>query len=157
MKLLDISTSKHKNVYTIVDDEDFEYLSQWKWHISDSGYAVRTKHQRIKKNKYGSKIIRLHIVVNKTPENMFTDHINRNKLDNRKCNLRTVTKSQNGFNVACSRNNKTGCTGVHFDTWSQKWRAEMKLRGKKITLGRWDSLSDAIKARKEGEIKYHVL
>jgi HNH endonuclease len=143
MKLIKLTQNK----YTIVDDEDFDYLSQWRWQVSWNGYVIR----RYKKT------IRMHRLINKTPDGLFTDHINRNKLDNRKSNLRTVTKSENGFNTNLSKNNKSGCKGVYWDGFTNKWRAEIKLNYKKISLGRYVNLIDAVSARKEGEEKYHAI
>jgi len=88
-----------KGQFTLVDDEDFNYLNQWKWHISTKGYALRciwigSGH----KNRKGINIY-MHGEVNKTPKGYQTDHINRNKLDNRKSNLRTEgLKNRKFFN-----------------------------------------------------------
>jgi hypothetical protein len=145
-----------KGKFALVDNEDFEYLNQWKWHLSEGGYAKRSQHIRLGINKYKSKIIRMHRLINNTPEGMFTDHINRNKLDNRRSNLRTVNKSQNAFNSDVRTNNKSGYKGVHFDTWSNQWRAEIKINYHKITLGRYSRMKDAIIARKTAEQKYGI-
>ncbi|MFA5396856.1 MAG: AP2 domain-containing protein [Methanogenium sp.] len=143
-----------KGRFTLVDDKDFEFLNQWKWHLSTSGYAVRNIHVRIGINKYTRCRVWMHRMLNKTPDELFTDHINRNKLDNRKCNLRSVTKSVNSFNRDKNKNNKSGTKGVYFDSWSNKWRAEIKKDGKKFTLGRFISIKDAIKARLKAEKIY---
>jgi len=74
----------------IVDDEDFEWLSQFKWCYS-TGYAVRKKNY---------KLLMMHREIMQTPLDMDTDHINRNRLDNRRSNLRIVTTSQNLMNRA---------------------------------------------------------
>lgn len=149
-----------KNKYAIVDDEDFNFLSQWKWGYSTSGYARRL--QYVPSTGYGHKNntairIWMHRLINKTPDNLFTDHINQNKLDNRKSNLRTVTKSQNSINTGKNKKNKSGFKGVYFDTWSNKWRAELKIKGKKITLGRFFNIEEALKSRLLAEQKYHVI
>jgi hypothetical protein len=141
--------------FVLVDDEDFEFLSQWKWHLSDGGYALRNNHKRLGVLHYSNKQIRMHRVINNTPEGLFTDHINRNKLDNRKCNLRTVNKSLNSINRDKPINNKSGYRGVYWDTWSKKWRAELKVNAKKVTLGRYSNLEDAATARMVGERKYY--
>lgn len=146
-----------KNNFAIVDDEDFDYLNQWKWFLSDGGYAHRNKHIRLGLNKYTCKRIRMHRLINQTPNGFITDHINRNKLDNRKCNLRTANKSINSINRGKPVNNKSGTKGVYWDSWSKKWRAELVLNSKKITLGRYLSITDAIIARKNGEGKYYGL
>lgn len=93
MKLLDISTPKHPNLFTKVDDEDFEYLNQWKWRFSGNGYAIRTE------PKSGKKKILLHRFLVNTPKGMFTDHINGDRLDNQKVNIRYCTKTENNRNV----------------------------------------------------------
>lgn len=144
-----------KGKYAIVDKEDFDWLNQWKWHYSDGGYAHRSQHIRLGKNKYSCKIIRMHRLINNTPDGFVTDHINRNKLDNRKCNLRTVDKSVNSINRDKPENNKSGYKGVYWDSWSKKWRAELGLNGKRIRLGRYANIKDAIAARKLAEGTYY--
>ena len=76
--------------YAIIDTEDIYKVQDIKWHISDSGYAVNTG-SRSRPN------IHMHRVILGIDEPV--DHINGNRLDNRKCNLRPITKSQNQMNV----------------------------------------------------------
>jgi len=81
---------------TIVDDDDYEKFGQYQWRFAPNnskyntsiGYAVR-----------GHKTILLHREIMKTPQGMFTDHINGDKLDNRKSNLRIVNRHQNATNT----------------------------------------------------------
>ena len=138
--------------WAIVDDEDFEFINQWKWHMSDTGYAKRNR-LKSEIGKYKSKSIKMHRVINNTPDGLCTDHINRNKLDNRKCNLRTLNKTLNGLNRGVGVRNKSSCNGVHFDSWTKKWRAEIKIYGKRLSLGRFLNINDAITARKKAEHK----
>lgn len=142
-----------KGKFALVDDEDFDYLNQFTWGVSTSGYARRQIHIRLGVNKYIGERVWMHRFLNKTPDGLFTDHINRNKLDNRKSNLRTVTKSLNGLNREKTRRNASGFNGVHFDSWTKKWRAEIKVSGKKMSLGRFFNIEDAIDARKKAEAK----
>ena len=151
MKIIELTKGRQ----AIVDDSDYKYLNQWKWHYSDGGYAHRSQHIRIGKNKYSCKKIRMHRVINNTPDGFITDHINRNKLDNRKCNLRTTNKSVNTINRGKPNNNTSGFKGVYLDSWTGKWRAELKLNRKKISLGRFVEIEDAIKARLDGEKLYY--
>ena len=136
-----------KGAVAIVDDEDFEELNKWKWGLSTSGYAMR---------QIPGGRIWMQRLLNKTPEGLITDHINRNKLDNRKCNLRNADKRINSINRDKPCNNKSGYKGVYFDTWSKSWRAEVRVMGKKITLGRFEDIQDAVNARLEGEQKYYI-
>lgn len=138
--------------FAIVDDDDFEYLNQWKWFYSDGGYAHKNTCVTLKSDRA---MIRMHRLINKTPDGSITDHINRDKLDNRKCNLRDSDKSLNSINRDKQSNNTSGYRGVWFDAWSNKWRAELKLNGKKITLGRFMNIDDAIVARTKGELQYY--
>jgi hypothetical protein len=144
-----------KGKFVIVDEEDYEYLSQWKWGLSTSGYACRSNY--LKKGEKGNRRIWMHRLLNNTPDNMITDHINRNKLDNRKENLRNADKRLNGINRNKPKNNKSGFKGVYLDGWTGKWRAEVRNNGKKIPLGRFTNIEDAIKARIIGEKIYYGL
>lgn len=82
------------------------------------------------------------------------DHINHNKIDNRICNLRDVTNSENQKNTKLPKNNKTGHIGVYFDKQKNKYRSQINSNGVRYNLGTFEKLNDAIKCRKDGEIKY---
>jgi hypothetical protein len=143
-----------KGMFAIVDDEDFKWLSQWKWNFSADGYAKRSQYVRLGKYKYTSKIIRMHRLVNQTPDGQITDHINRNKLDNRKENLRVTNKSQNGLNRGKNKNNTSGHKGIYWDSYSGKWKVELMVNLKKYSLGRYSNIKDAIDSRLRGEAAY---
>jgi hypothetical protein len=82
------------------------------------------------------------------------DHINGIKIDNRICNLREATNSQNGKNARIPSNNTSGVCGVTYDKVNKRWRSIIKVNGKQIHLGRWSSFEDAVVARKEAESCY---
>ena len=90
---------------------------------------------------------------NKWPEDQI-DHINGIKTDNRICNLREATNSQNGKNLPISKSNKSGCKGVCFETFSNKWKAYIRINYKTISLGRFSDFDEAVKIRKEAEATY---
>lgn len=137
MKKILLTQGKH----ALVDDEDFDYLSQWKWCLS-RGYAVRSK------SFSGPKRVRgMHRLIMKTPDNLYTDHINRNRLDNRKSNLRICTPKQNAYNRSIQSNNRSGYIGVVWEARRNKWRAQVKVNGRKKTIGRFIAIKDAISAR----------
>ena len=137
--------------YAMVDDDLFDYLNQWKWHYM-KGYATRRVYHGSKDN---FEDIYMHRLINNTPEGLQTDHINRNKSDNQKINLRTVTSSQNKMNIGVRVDNSSGHRGVWFDKERGKWAAEIMVNKKKTHLGRFQFLDQAILAREKGEKKYH--
>lgn len=118
---------------TTVDCDDYERLSKFEWFKSSNGYALRQGWTGDRSDSKNHWTIYMHRDVNQTPEGMFTDHANGNKLDNRKCNLRTCDKRQNSANRPKIR--KTGlCSnlkGVSFHPASGMWRA-------RIRDGKWE-------------------
>lgn len=131
----------HPNEYVIVDDADYEYMSQWKWRLHKDGYAYRT----------GKPNVYMHRLINKTPQGMITDHINRNKLDNRRANLRTVVKAENQRNTKIFATNTSGYKGVSWSKVMNMWQAYIFKNNKKINLGYFEDVKKAAKARQLGE------
>ena len=113
----------------------------------------------------GVRTVYLHMIVMDAynpeinPNKMFVDHKNhpkRNekKIDNRLSNLRFVSNGQNNQNQCLSKRNKSGVTGVVFRKELNKWLAQIVVNKQHISLGVYENINDAIKARKEAEIKY---
>lgn len=126
--------------YAIVDDEDFDSLSLFNWHLSTDGYAERTeRHGRGVRES-----IFMHRVVAGTPRGMCTDHINGNTLDNRKENLRICTKAQNNFGRRSHKNKVGGVTyrGVHL-RYGTRYVAAIKFGGKYHHISSHDTAEDA--------------
>jgi hypothetical protein len=73
------------------------------------------------------------------------DHINGDKADNRLVNLREATNMENCMNMKTTRRNTSGVKGVYWDSWARKWRAEIRVYGKKIYLGKFENLDEAEK------------
>lgn len=140
--------------FALVDDEDFDWLNKFRWYLSDSGYAKRDQHIKLEINKYSKKTIWMHRIINNTKGGLFTDHINQNKLDNRKENLRTVTKSQNGFNRGKQSNNTSGVKGVSWHKKAKKWMVEIKHGDLKEYFGLFINLEDAKKVREKAEMEF---
>jgi len=90
------------------------------------------------------------------PKNI--DHINGNRSDNRIANLRDVDISVNNKNLGLRKTNKSGFSGVCWDRFRGMWAAEIKDNGRKVYLGRFVNIEDAVAARKEAEIHfgYHI-
>lgn len=89
MKNILLSGRLGKGKSTKVDDDDYEKYNHLVWHLSDTGYAVRKS----------GKTVRLHRLIMDCPEGMVIDHLNGDKLDNRKSNLRICTQSENAKNM----------------------------------------------------------
>ena len=118
-----------------IDIDDLRKISKYTFYKDASGYF---------RTYINKKAVFLHnLIINNLSGEFVTDHINRCKLDNRKCNLRVVTQKQNCFNYKLSKRNKSGHTGVCFDRNRNKYVATIGKR----KIGRFDNLEDAIKAR----------
>lgn len=125
----------------IIDLEDVEKIKNYKWSLKN-GYAFNTE------------VGLLHRFLNEYPNDMVIDHINLNKLDNRRSNLRICTYSQNNMNTKIKSSNTSGTKGVWWNAKREKWIAEIMIDNKKYYLGEFINKEEAIKTRKEAEIKY---
>ena len=112
----------------IIDSEDVNKIRYTKWKLSSSGYAVNTP-------KFSGSNKHMHREILGTDQ--FVDHINHKTLDNRKCNLRVVTKSQNAMNQNVKGVSKYGC----------KWYAHIKIKQKMLNLGYYLDEEEALYAR----------
>ena len=83
------------------------------------------------------------------------DHINRNRSDNRFCNLRPVTSAENMQNTTDRTNNTSGHRGVTWHKQRQKWQAQISVNNKHKYLGLFDNLEDAIAARTNAVNQFH--
>lgn len=133
MKYLPLRNS----TFTIIDDEDYEIYSQWEWSLISKRYAGRWD-KLTKTNVY------LHRLINNTSDGFDTDHINRDKLDNRRSNLRSVTRSQNMSNCV-QKNNTSGYRGVSWHKQRRKWAARAKIDGIYKSLGLFETPLEASK------------
>lgn len=82
------------------------------------------------------------------------DHINGDGTDNRLCNLRSVTPSENQRNSRLRSDNSSGTSGVSWQRAARKWVAQIKVDSKSKHLGLFEDLDDAIAARKAAEIEH---
>src|SRR5690606_8965493 len=91
--------------FTLVDDQDYEWLSQFQW-CYHKGYAVR---------RVGRRNMFMHRIIMNTPPGMHTDHVDRNKLNNQRANLRVCTEQQNKWNYGALKSKRTSkYKGVSF-------------------------------------------
>ena len=123
--------------FAIVDAEDYERLSQYKWCLGGKKgqyYAQRRDHGRM---------VFMHREILEVPAGMVCDHINHNILDNRKCNLRVCTPAQNQYNRLPSERGTSRYKGVCWHKVSRKWTAEIGFNKRRIHIGYYDYEQDA--------------
>lgn len=121
----------------LVDDEDYEHIKSFgSWYENDGGYAL-------KKTRINGKNVslRMHVLINGTPKRLHTDHINGNRLDNRKENLRTVTASINAWNMKPRTEGRKYDLprGITYDIQRNKYVA------RRVTFKRFNTKEEAIK------------
>jgi hypothetical protein len=128
-----------KGKIAIVDDEDFEMLSRFKWCCSNRGYAIR------KSNEDGKpKTMLMHRFILGASKGVFVDHIDGNPLNNQRGNLRLVSNRQNCLNQKIGVRNKSGYKGVWWNKESGKWATGVRGENKeKYFLGYFENKHDA--------------
>lgn len=140
----------------LVDDADFEWLSQWKWHVySPPGRTGvhALAHTTVRKNIYRK--IKMHRLILGAKEGDFVDHIDGNGLNNQKSNLRFCTKSENGMNRGAPTTNSSGFKGVSWAKSKNKWEAYISLKGIRKHLGRFTTKEEAALAYNEAALIHH--
>lgn len=140
------STPLTKGKFAIVDDKDYEYLCQWKWWYGAKGYAV---------TRITGVFTLMHRLINATPEGLETDHINGDRLDNRRMNLRNATSQQNKFNKPVQSNNGCGVKGVQYRSSTDTWTAQIHVGGRKYYLGVYPTKELAAEAYSKAASELH--
>lgn len=133
-----------KGAFTIVDDDDHTWLSQWKWHLMGR-YAGRVITDPVTRKQHS---LSMHRLILDTPQGMHTDHINGNGLDNRRENLRICTPSENSRNQKANKRRAGDAQykGTFFVKKLGKWKAVIGINGKNQYLGLFTSEEDAARA-----------
>jgi intein/homing endonuclease len=125
--------------YAIVDAEDFERMSQFRWNLTQNGYVRESRHD-------GQTMHRM-ILGLTVGDGKEVDHRNRNKLDNRRSNIYVCTRSQNVSNRGLFKKNKSGITGVAWIEKTGYWCAYLNVRGKRVHTSYHREQVDAVAAR----------
>jgi hypothetical protein len=134
----------------LVDDEDFDNLNKYKWHIQKSkyvNYARRTEN--------GKPVLMHRFIMGVTDPKILVDHRKGDGLNNQRSNLRIATRSQNNTNRLRYKNLTSKYRGVSWSNQNGDWRAQIRLNTKKINLGGFEKEEDAARAYNEAAIKYH--
>jgi len=125
----------------LVDEADYADVNRWRWCLGGGGYARRGRTLHV-----GGEIqrpeIRLHrYLCGLSPgDGLEVDHANRDKLDNRRANLRTVTRAENGQNLPAGRGRSKYRGVVLVD---DRWTAQTRLNYRQIYIGRFDTEEEA--------------
>ena len=130
-----------KGQATLLDDEDYIYLNRFKWYAQRQDIKYKETYYAVSTVPINGKQFSIHRLILKPRENMQVDHINGNTLDNRKENLRIVTRRENARNRHHKKSSKY--TGVSWNTEKEKWVAAIFINNKQKFLGRFDDEYEA--------------
>lgn len=124
---------------TLIDEEDYEWLMKYNWYYNPEGYAIT------RTSSYSLEF--MHRMIMNPPKGLFVDHINHNKLDNRRKNLRICTHAQNKQNQPKRADNTSGYKGVYIsDKYTNRYRAKIRVNGVLENLGTFANIEDAARA-----------
>lgn len=142
-----------RDLVTLVDDRDYPRLSKHNWQIS--GVAPYIYAARYPRRGGKSVCVLMHREILDAPKGMHVDHINGDRLDNRRENLRLCTHAQNGRNRKPTPGGSSKYKGVKWDRRAKKWRATIKINRKEYHLGYFTSETEAALAYDRGALKHH--
>ena len=140
--------------FVIVDKEDYEWLSKYKWcyrrgKIFKNGIEYGNAVTGIwNKNRKNNDNVTMHRFIMKCPKGKQIDHINHNPLDNRRINLRIVDGTLNNMN-------RRGVKGYYWDEVNKQWKVELFHYKKRIWLGRYNTELEARQAYEKGVAQYY--
>jgi hypothetical protein len=130
------------NRFTLIDDSDLPLVSEHRLYFNaGNGYVYA--HRKVDGKKIDTPIHRLLL---QPPTGLVCDHINGDKLDNRRANLRVTTQSNNRRNSVGKRTNTSGFKGVVWAAFNNKWRAQIFPNGKTVSIGYFDDPAEAARA-----------
>jgi len=122
---------------TIIDEEDSEKICKYRWWLTNKYVHGSVNNKKIRLSRFIMNYFGYDIV----------DHINGDKLDNRKVNLRITTRQQNNMNKSSRKNSTSKYIGVSFYNKTKRWIAEIRVNDKRVYIGSFLNEEDAAKAR----------
>lgn len=129
--------------YALVDEEDYERVMEYNWHLTKQGYAAN------------SLVGKMHRFIMNPPDDMVVDHVNHNTIDNRKTNLKVCDRLHNQKNQKPQGNKSSRFKGVYWSNSKNRWVSEIISNFKKIYIGVFSDEIEAAKAYDEAAKKYH--
>ena len=130
---------------TVISIDQIEKVKHYKWYLTSNGYVG---------SKSNNKFTLLHRLIMNAKQDEEIDYIDRNRINNLNENLRTCTRSQNAMNTRLNSRNTSGVKGVWYCNKRKTWVADIKVNGKKYSLGSSKDKKVAIDLRKVAEKKY---
>lgn len=135
MKEIQLTNTNRK---ALIDDEDYDLVTRYgRWRVNKKGYITTSKFN-------GS--IFMHVVVTKPPYGFEVDHIDGNKFNNQKSNLRICTHKQNMCNMKTQDRNATGYKAVTWHRRLRKYQTKIGVNGERVHLGSFDTAEEAARA-----------
>ena len=149
-KQIPLSGRRGQGKFALVDDEDYAAASLYSWNVNPYNYAATSIGGR--KDK---KLLFLHrLITGNPPEGKFVDHIDGNRLNCSRSNLRFVTPTQNLHNMTAHQNTSSRFKGVSWDSSRELWAANIQCDKTPIRLGRFASELDAARAYNTAAVHY---
>lgn len=146
MKLIDVSTKRHPNVFAMVDDDDFDRVNQWKWSATRASRGPNLYARRAERVNGKSRGVAMHHEILGRCPGMEVDHKDGNGLNNQRQNLRFATHAQNTANKIKRKAEGASSSKFKGVTWSSRrnaWLAQIGIGGRQKVLGAFAAEEDA--------------
>lgn len=137
-----ISIPLTQGKFAFIDASDYELVSRYKWSLK-LGYNGHKNYYAMTASSKRTTHRLMHRLIMDAPKNLQVDHINGNGLDNRRCNLRICTHSENLYNQKLRYDNQSGYKGVCWHKRANKWRVQIRYNKEKLYFGVYTNPLDA--------------